>query len=45
MGCSCSKGVKPASVQPRKNVVKPTGRVIHKSSNGSKAIRRVLERY
>ena len=45
MGCSCNKTAKKTAAQPRKNISKPTARVIHKSADGSKTIRRVLERY
>lgn len=46
MGCSCNKKtIKNTSSQVKKQTVRPA-RVIHKSTtNGSKTLRRVLERY
>ena len=46
MGCSCNKkAVKNTSSHVKRQTVRPT-RVIHKSTtNGSKTLRRVLERY
>ena len=47
MGCSCSNKTKKAAsiVQPKRNIFKPVNRVIHKSSNGSKTLRRIFDRY
>ena len=45
MGCSCSKGIKTSATQPKRIVRPATSRIVHKSTNGSKIIRRVLERY